>query len=228
MRTGWVVKPKSWLREKARAKVREWAYRSIDPGDYPSDLVDAAAPTNAAIRIIRLAEDRNLPQITVGKYCALNWRSYILPGGGHRVDWVSMFNMHHQLGDGHLEPGVPTTKGPVTIGNDVVVSWEALILSGVTIGDGAVVGTRAVVTKDVPPYAIVAGNPAVVKGYRFDEETVAALLRIRWWDWPEETVRERMDELNSPDISGFIARYDRPSGAPRRRLKRERVVRVAR
>jgi virginiamycin A acetyltransferase len=81
-------------------------------------------------------------------------------------------------------------------------------MSGVTIGDGAVVGTKAVVTKDVRPYAIVGGNPAREIGRRFSDEQVEALLRIRWWDWPTEKVAEHVDLLSNPDVDGFIARFD--------------------
>ena len=81
-------------------------------------------------------------------------------------------------------------------------------MSGVTIGPGAVVATRSVVTKDVGPYEIVGGVPAKRIGQRFSDEQIAALLRIAWWDWPIETVKERVGLLSSPDIDEFIARYD--------------------
>ena len=81
-------------------------------------------------------------------------------------------------------------------------------MSGVTIGPGAVVATRSVVTKDVAPYAIVGGVPAKQIGQRFGDEQIAALLRIAWWDWPLETIKARVDELCSPDVDAFIARYD--------------------
>ena len=77
-------------------------------------------------------------------------------------------------------------KGDIIIGNDVWIGYEAVILSGVTIGDGAIIGTRAVVTKDVPPYTIVGGVPVKTIRKRFSDDTIAALLQINWWDWPEE------------------------------------------
>ena len=75
-------------------------------------------------------------------------------------------------------------KGDIVIGNDVWIGYEAILLAGVTIGDGAVIGTRALVTKDVPPYTIVGGTPARVLRKRFSEDTISALLRLKWWDWP--------------------------------------------
>ena len=88
-------------------------------------------------------------------------------------------------------------KGDIVIGNDVWIGYEAVILAGVTIGDGAVIGSRAVVTKDVPPYTIVGGVPAKTIRRRFDKDTVEELLRLRWWDWPEEMIRENITAIQS-------------------------------
>ena len=90
------------------------------------------------------------------------------------------------------------------IGHDVWVGQNAAILSGVTIGNGAVVAGFSVVTKDVPPYAIVGGNPARIIRYRFTPDQIAALLRIAWWDWPEAKVREMVTMLNGGDVQAFI------------------------
>ena len=81
-------------------------------------------------------------------------------------------------------------------------------MAGVTIGAGAVVSMRSVVTRDVAPYAIVGGVPATRIGQRFDDEQIAALLRIAWWDWPVETITARVGELCNPDVDAFIAAYD--------------------
>jgi carbonic anhydrase/acetyltransferase-like protein (isoleucine patch superfamily) len=98
---------------------------------------------------------------------------------------------------------VPT--GDTIVGSDVWTCEECVILSGVTIGDGAIVGAGAVVTKDVPPYAIVGGNPARLIRYRFDERQREALLAIRWWDWPEAEVRAALPALTGGDIDDLIA-----------------------
>jgi serine acetyltransferase len=81
---------------------------------------------------------------------------------------------------------------------------DAMILSGVTIGDGAVIAARSVCTKDVPPYAIVAGNPARIVRYRFEEDVIVALLKIRWWDWPIQDVHNAVPLLLQTDIKKFI------------------------
>jgi carbonic anhydrase/acetyltransferase-like protein (isoleucine patch superfamily) len=98
----------------------------------------------------------------------------------------------------------------------VLVAFEALITSGVTIGHGAIVAPRAVVVSDVAPYEIVGGNPAKHLKWRFDEETRAALLRISWWDWPEEKVNRLRHEIDSPDVAGFVARHDPARHDPQR------------
>lgn len=95
-------------------------------------------------------------------------------------------------------------KGPTIIGSDVLIMYNALILSGVSVGDGAVVGAGAVVAKDVPPYAIVAGNPARIIKYRFSEEQIKALLEIRWWDWSDQEVRDFEEYFY--DIDTFISK----------------------
>lgn len=96
------------------------------------------------------------------------------------------------------------TKGPTIIGNDVLIMYNAIVLSGVKIGDGAFVGAGAVVRKDVPPYAIALGNPARIAGYRFSEEQRKALLRIRWWDWSNEEMKEFEEYFY--DIDTFISK----------------------
>jgi serine acetyltransferase len=92
----------------------------------------------------------------------------------------------------------------VIIGNDVYIGYNVTILSGVTIGDGAVVGACSVLTEDVPPYAIVAGNPARLIRYRFKEESIQKLLKIRWWDWPEERVKKNIHLICSNSVDALL------------------------
>ena len=91
-------------------------------------------------------------------------------------------------------------KGDIVIGNDVWIGYEAVIMAGVTIGDGAVIGARAVVTKDVPPYTIVGGVPAKPIRRRFPEDVISDLLKIRWWDWPEEKIQMNIQAIQSGQI----------------------------
>ena len=94
-------------------------------------------------------------------------------------------------------------KGDIVIGNDVWIGYEALILAGVTVGDGAIIAGRAVVTKDVPPYTIVGGVPAKPIRKRFDDDTIAALEKLRWWDWDEERIRENLSAIQNGDINAL-------------------------
>ena len=88
-------------------------------------------------------------------------------------------------------------KGDIVVGNDVWIGYESVILSGVTIGDGAIIGTRAVVTKDIPPYTIVGGIPAKPIRRRFDDKTITKLLQIKWWDWPKERIAKNMAAIKA-------------------------------
>jgi acetyltransferase-like isoleucine patch superfamily enzyme len=147
--------------------------------------------------------------VTVGRYCSIHDHAYVFLGGMHDAAAVSTFHFHRVMGlEGKSEE--PLSHGPVIIGNDVWICFEAVIMSGVTIGDGAVVMARAVVTHDVAPYEIVGGVPARHMGWRFEQPVRDALMRIRWWDWPQEVVVGRVQELQSRDIEGFVRRYDRP------------------
>ena len=95
------------------------------------------------------------------------------------------------------------------MGNDVWIGENAHIMSGVTIGDGAIVGSEALVTKDIPPYAIVGGNPAKIIKYRFDEYTIEKLLKIKWWDFGEDELVKIIPLLLSTNIQELIRRYDK-------------------
>lgn len=123
-------------------------------------------------------------------------------GGGHRLDWATTFPFPglKEWPEAKGIEGYQPSRGDVTIGNDVWIGYGVTILSGVTVGDGAVLGAGAVMTRDVEPYAIVAGNPALAIGKRFDEETIRRLLALAWWDWPVEKVRANMRALCSGDL----------------------------
>lgn len=95
-------------------------------------------------------------------------------------------------------------KGDITVGNDVWIGYEALILAGVTIGDGAIIGSRAVVTKDVPPYTIVGGIPAKLIRKRFDNETINELLKLRWWDWNEEKIKRNLEAIQTGRLEDIV------------------------
>jgi len=146
--------------------------------------------------------------VSIGAFCSIAEEVVIFGGGEHRSDWVTTFPLRIAFGDplAGLD-GHPANKGPTRIGNDVWIAYGATILSGVQIGDGAIIGARAVVTRDVPPYGVVAGNPARVVRKRFGDAQIERLLALRWWDWPIEQIHARQGELCHPDVDAFLGRH---------------------
>ena len=144
-------------------------------------------------------------RVAIGKFCSIADSVTIFGGGEHRIDWVTTYPLRIALGhelsnvDGH-----PATKGETKIGNDVWLGYGAIILSGVHIGDGAVVGAGAVVTKNVSPYSVVAGNPARKIKQRFTDQQIECLLKIEWWDWDLEDINKSVNFLCSNNINKFI------------------------
>jgi acetyltransferase-like isoleucine patch superfamily enzyme len=140
-------------------------------------------------------------KVTIGNYCSIADEVVFHAGGEHHPKWVTTSPLTYTPG----APVVWARPVDISIGSDVWIGYRALILGGVTIGHGAVIGAGAVVRKDVPPFAVVGGVPARVNHYRFAPEQIAALLEIRWWDWPEDKVLRYAKLLCSPDVDGFIA-----------------------
>lgn len=149
--------------------------------------------------------------LRIGRYCSFAYGVEVLLGGEHRTDFVSSyrFGSYPPFNAGY-RPDEETAmgRGDVSIGNDVWIGHRSMILSGVTLGDGVVVGAGSVVRASAPPYAIVMGNPARVAGFRFPTEQVEALLRIRWWDWDEARVAGALPTMMSQDIQAFIDAHD--------------------
>lgn len=145
--------------------------------------------------------------LRIGKFCSIARGVTIMLGGEHRANWVSTYAFPA------LMPGAETTKdfsrskGDVTIGNDVWIGLDSLIMSGVTIADGTIVGAGSVVRRSFPPYSIVAGNPASLAGYRFPKGIIDELMRIQWWNWPVEKIRQSFPLLLSENVEQFVNTY---------------------
>lgn len=147
-------------------------------------------------------------RLTIGRYCSIADKVEILLGGDHRLDWASTYPFAAMRGlwpDAAAPAEYHASRGDVAIGHDVWLGSGCMILSGVTVGHGAVVAAHAVVTRDVPPYAVVAGNPARVVRTRFDEATCAALVACAWWDLPHAEVTRLVPLLQSGRIADLIA-----------------------
>jgi virginiamycin A acetyltransferase len=147
-------------------------------------------------------------RLIIGKFCALARDvQFIMNGANHPMNGFSTYPFYI-FGNG-WEKATPVaedhqTKGDTVIGNDVWIGYNATIMPGITIGDGAVVASRSVVTRDIPPYSIAGGNPAKIIRYRFDEETIKKLLQLSWWDWPVEIITEHLDKIAGADLDGLL------------------------
>lgn len=140
-----------------------------------------------------------------GSYSSIGG-TYLL-GGQHGVDRVTTYPHRINWGmEGAGTDGFPNSGADTQVGSDAWTAENSLMMSGITIGDGAIIAAGAVVTKDVPPYAIVGGNPAKLIRYRFAEDQIAALLEIAWWNWSDEEVREAVPLLAERDVEAFIER----------------------
>jgi virginiamycin A acetyltransferase len=149
-------------------------------------------------------------RLVVGDFVAIAYGVQIFMNGGtHAMSGFSTFPFNI-FGEGWQEGFDPGTwsaghKGDTVIGPDVWIGTEAVLMPGVTIGAGAIVSARAVVTRDVPPFAIVAGNPARIVKHRFDPDTTRRLLAVAWWDWPVDSITRNLDAIRGNDIEALEA-----------------------
>ncbi len=149
--------------------------------------------------------DFNGDKLIIGKFCAVaTGCRFLMNGGNHAIGGFSSFPF--RIFGGAWEKNLPAdftfpNRGDTVVGNDVWLGYESLLMPGVHVGDGAIVASCSVVTKDVPPYHIVGGNPARAIRARFDEPTIRALLEIRWWDWDAAKITRNLPAICSTDIA---------------------------
>jgi acetyltransferase-like isoleucine patch superfamily enzyme len=203
--------------------IRKLRRRLVTP-PAPEPALTAENPRFAAYKIgrgtygsPRVLSWRDGTTLEIGSFCSISNTATIMLGGEHRTDWVTTYPFSHFFPEARGFKGHPHTKGDVLIGHDVWIGYEALILSGVKIGNGAVIAARSVVTRAVEPYSIVAGNPARHVRFRFDESAVKAHEEIAWWDWPMDKIKEAWPLLLANDIEAFIAAYGSPGVRPTNR-----------
>ncbi len=150
----------------------------------------------------------NGDKLKIGRYCSIACGSkFLFTSGNHALASLSTYTFPIFYEEWGLDAkdicGAWDNKGDIIVGNDVWIGFEAVILSGVTIGDGAIIGARAVVTKDVPPYTIVGGVPAKPIRKRFDDRTIEKLLSLRWWDRDETTVKKAIPAIRSGNVDAL-------------------------
>ena len=147
-------------------------------------------------------------KLIIGKFCALaRGIKFIMNGANHKLNGFSTYpfqifgngweKVAHQAGE------LPD-KGDTVIGKDVWIGYEAVMMPGVQVGDGAIVAAKSVVVKDVLPYTIVGGNPAKCIRQRFDDETIQALLKVGWWNWNIEKITRNLEQIVAADIEALI------------------------
>ena len=147
----------------------------------------------------------NRDRLRIGKFCSIACGAkFIFTSANHKLGSLSTYPFPLFFEEWDLDKANLTdswdNKGDIAIGNDVWIGYEAVVMQGVTIGDGAIIGARAVVTKDIPPYTIVGGVPAKPIRKRFSDEIISRLLEIKWWDWPDEKIKRNISAIQSGNI----------------------------
>ncbi len=146
--------------------------------------------------------------VTIGSFCSISKGVRLITGGIHQKDWVSLypFRTTFNLPGAYID-GMPTSNGEIVIGNDVWIGTDAIIMSGVTIGDGAINASGSIVTKSVEPYSIVAGVPAKHIKFRIEEMFIPNMLEIKWWNWEDQKILSEVELLSSKNIDLFVNKF---------------------
>lgn len=150
----------------------------------------------------------NHDRLVIGKFCSIACGAkFIFNCANHTLKSLSTYTFPLFFEEWDLQKSEVASawdnKGDIVIGNDVWIGYDAMIMAGVTIGDGAIIGARAVVTKDVEPYSIVGGVPAKEIRKRFAPETIERLLKLQWWNWPVEKIRTSISAIQSGNIQAL-------------------------
>ncbi len=179
---------------------------NIEVGDYTMYNDFVHDPTDFEKNNVLYHYPINKDKLKIGKFCSVACGAkFLFTSANHTMKSLSTYPFPIFFEEWGLAgkdiSNAWDNKGDIVIGNDVWIGYEAVILSGVTIGDGAIIGTRAVVTKDVPPYTIVGGVPAKPIRKRFDDETIKKLEEVRWWNWDDEKIRQSIRAIQNGDIA---------------------------
>lgn len=167
-----------------------------DPQDFEKNNVLYQYPVNG-------------DKLIIGKFCSIACGAkFLFTSGNHSLKSLSNYTFPIFFDEWDLDSKNITSawdnKGDTVIGNDVWIGYDAIIMPGVKIGDGAIIGTMAIVTKDIPPYTIVGGVPAKPIRKRFDDKTIEKLLSIKWWNWDKEKIKQNIQSIQSGNINNLI------------------------
>ena len=178
---------------------------NIIVGDYTMYNDFVSDPTQFEKNNVLYHYPVNADRLIIGKFCSIACGAkFLFASANHAQRSLSTYPFPIFFEDWGLDirdvASAWDNKGDIVIGNDVWVGYEAVILSGVHIGDGAIIGTRAVVTKDVPPYTVVGGVPAKEIKKHFDEDTIGKLQQLQWWDWPFEKIRQLLPHIMNGEV----------------------------
>lgn len=178
---------------------------NIIVGDY-SYYDDPAGADNFENTNVLYHYDFSPEKLIIGKFCAIaTGAKFIMSSANHKMDGFSTFPffIFRRGWEENFDMKCLPYKGDTVIGNDVWIGYDATIMPGVHVGDGAIIGAKAVVTKNVPPYAIVGGNPAKIIRTRFDEATIAELQNIAWWNWPHDKISRNISAIMGNDLNAL-------------------------
>ena len=179
---------------------------NIEVGDYTMYHDFVNDPTKFEQNNVLYHYPINHDKLIIGKFCSIACGAkFLFNSANHTLNSLSTYPFPLFYEEWELDPKNVAeswdNKGNIIIGNDVWIGFEAVILAGVTIGDGAIIGARAVITKDIAPYTIVGGVPAKPNRKRFDDQIITTLLKMKWWNWPVEKITQNIQAIKSGDIA---------------------------
>ncbi|KPL71978.1 acetyltransferase [Leptolinea tardivitalis] len=182
---------------------------SISIGDFTMYNDFVSDPTQFEKNNVLYHYPINKDRLIIGKFCSIACGAkFIFNSANHTQKSLSTYPFPIFFEEWNLDKANVASawdnKGDIIIGNDVWIGYEAVILSGVHIGDGAIIGTRAVVTKDVPPYSVVGGIPAKEIKKRFDENTIMKLQKIQWWNWSYDKIQQNLPFIMNGEVDKLI------------------------